>query len=74
MADLSAEGRRKAAATGAALPGGRYPITNKQDLQNAIHALGRAKGGASGRAVVKRFIIRRARALGLMDVLPDDWK
>jgi hypothetical protein len=74
MADYNTEQRRKMASTGAALPGGRYPIRNESDLRNAIHALGRAKGGASGRAVVKRFIIRRARALGLTSVLPDDWK
>ena len=73
MAKFTAEQRRKLASTGSALPGGRYPIRNAQDLSNAIHALGRAKGGASGRAVVKRFIIRRAKALGLTKSLPEDW-
>lgn len=72
--DYNTEQRRKLAARGAALPGGRYPIANEQDLRNAIHALGRAKGGASGRAVVKRYIIRRAKAMKMMHVLPDDWK
>lgn len=74
MGDISASERRKAEARGQALPGGRFPIRNETDLRNAIHALGRAKGGKSGREIVKRFIIRRAKALGLMHVLPDDWK
>jgi hypothetical protein len=70
MADLSAEGRRRAAAKGQAMQGGRFPITNRTDLQNAIHAVGRAKGD---HALVRRFIIRRARALGLTNLIPDNW-
>lgn len=74
MADISTAARKSAAAKGDALPGGRYPIRNKQDLENAIHAVGRAKGGAAGRAAVKRFIIKRAKALGATSMLPDSWK
>lgn len=70
MADLSAEGRRQAAAKGQAMPGGRFPIASRADLQKAIHAVGRAKGD---HAMVRRFIIRRARALGATDLLPDNW-
>lgn len=70
MADLSAEGRREAATKGQAMPGGRFPITNREDLANAIHAVGRAKGD---HALVRRFIIRRARALGHTSMIPDNW-
>lgn len=70
MADLNAAARQKAAASGAALPGGRFPIRNRTDLENAIRAVGRAKGDHS---LVRRFIIRRAKALGLSNLIPDNW-
>jgi hypothetical protein len=73
MADLSAEGRQKAAAKGAAMPGGRFPITTTADVGKAIHAVGRAKGGEAGRAAVRRFIIKRARALGASGQIPPSW-
>lgn len=73
MADLSAEGRRRAAGKGQAMRGGRFPITNRADLQNAIHAVGRANGGEAGRRAVRRFIISRARALGLSPMIHDSW-
>lgn len=69
--EFSAEQRRDAAASGAAMPGGRYPIETKDDLQNAIHAIGRGKGS---HADIKAHIISRAKALGASDMLPDDWK
>jgi hypothetical protein len=61
--------RDKAASSGAALPDGSYPIRNKKDLQNAIHAYGRAKD----KAAAKRHIVKRARALGLTSLLPEGW-
>lgn len=70
MADLSAEDRRRAAANGAAMPGGRFPIRNRGDLQNAIRAVGRASGDHD---LVRRFIIRRANALGLSSLIPGNW-
>ncbi|HEX6969119.1 MAG TPA: hypothetical protein VF174_09955 [Micromonosporaceae bacterium] len=73
MADLTAEERRRAADRGQALPGGRFPIRNREDLLRAIRAVGRAKGGEAGRRLVRRFIIKRARALGLMSLIPDTW-
>jgi hypothetical protein len=71
----TAEGRKKAAAKGAALPsksGGapRYPTPNKAYLHKAILAVGRGKGDHS---VIRRYLIRRARALGAMDMIPDNW-
>lgn len=67
--DVSTEERERLADRGAAMPDGSYPIKTKQDLKNAIKAYGRAKDPAA----VKRHIIRRARALGATDLLPEDW-
>jgi hypothetical protein len=52
------------------MAGGRFPIRNRADLQNAIRAVGRAKGD---HAMVRRFIIRRAKALGFANDIPDNW-
>jgi hypothetical protein len=64
--------RKRYAKEGIALPDGSYPIVNADDLRNAIHAYGRAK--PSKRAKVRAHIIRRARALGLSDMVPAKWK
>jgi hypothetical protein len=69
--------RRTLAKQGKAMPGGssggRFPIRNREDLLKAIKAVGRAKGGEAGRAAVRRFIMARARALGLSNLIPDNW-
>jgi len=70
--------RRKLAAKGQAMPdpkggGGRFPIRNRADLEKAIKAVGRAKGGEAGRQKVRRFIISRAKALGLSSLIPNSW-
>ena len=62
--------REQLAASGDAMPDGSYPIVNRGDLQNAIQAYGRA----SNKGPVKEHIMRRARALGLEDMLPEQWK
>jgi len=67
--DFTTKERKTAASAGAALPDGSFPIKTKQDLKNAITALGRAKDPAKA----KRHIIKRARALGLVKDLPEDW-
>ena len=69
----TARQRRTAESKGAAMPGGRFPITDRESLLKAIKAVGRAKGGEAGRATVRRFIITRAKALGLSALLPDSW-
>jgi len=66
---FSGEQRKKAAAKGQAQKDGSYPIKNAQDLKNAIQAYGRSKN----KAATKAHIIRRARALGLTKLLPEDW-
>lgn len=63
--------RDDAAASGAAMPGGRYPIESKDDLKDAIRAVGRGKGS---HAAIRAHIMRRARSLGATDLVPDDWK
>lgn len=47
-----------------------YPIADAEDLTNAIHAVGR--GGASHDAI-RKYIIGRAKALGLSSKIPDSW-
>lgn len=74
MAGPSADERDKAESKGQAMEGGRFPIRNREDLLKAIRAVGRAKGGEAGRRAVRRFIIKRARALGLSELIPDTWK
>lgn len=73
MSDMSTSARKTDAAHGEAMPGGRFPIANKADLQNAIRAVGRAKGGEAGRAAVRRFIMKRAKALNADDLIPATW-
>lgn len=69
-ADLSAAGRRKAAASGAAMPDGSYPIKTKADLRKAIKAVGR---GNADHSAIRKHIIKRAKALGLEAMVPDTW-
>ena len=66
---FSTDQRDKLAKKGQALPDGSFPIENESDLRNAIQAVGRAKDPAAAR----RHIIKRARALGLSDLLPEGW-
>lgn len=67
---FSSEQRKKLASKGQALPDGSFPIVTVQDLKNAIQAYGRA----SNKAAAKRHIMKRARALGATNLLPDAWK
>lgn len=67
--DFSDKERAQLADSGAALPDGSYPIKTTSDLENAIQAFGRAKDPGK----VKAHIIRRARALGATNKLPEDW-
>lgn len=61
--------RTKLAAQGLAEPDGSFPIRNTQDLKDAIKSIGRSKDYDA----TKRWIIKRARALGAVDLLPDKW-
>lgn len=68
--DYNAESRRRMAESGQAMSDGSFPIANRADLRNAIQSVGRA----SNYEAARRHIIRRARALGATDMLPEDWK
>ena len=66
---FTAEQRRRMAEEGHAMPDGSYPIANAEDLRNAIQSVGRAKNYAAAKA----HIIRRAKALGMLNMLPSEW-
>lgn len=68
--DFSEDRRKKDANKGKALPDGSFPIENKSDLENAIKAYGRAKD----KEAAKNHIIARAKALGVEDMLPENWE
>lgn len=57
-------------------PGGspRYPIRNAGDLDNAIKAVGRVRPNTdAARQKVRKYILARAKALGLTSRIPDTW-
>ena len=68
--EFSGGQRERMAEAGTAMPDGSFPIGNRADLMNAIRSVGRAKDYGAARA----HIIRRARALNAMDMLPEDWR
>jgi hypothetical protein len=68
--ERSAETRRRLAQSGQAMPDGSYPIVTVEDLRNAIQAFGRTDNPRA----TKEHIMRRARALGRTDLIPENWK
>lgn len=66
MTYFSPQQRQSLAKTGAAMPGGRYPIRNATDLKHAEMAIGRTP--PSGRPAVEAHIAERRRELGLAGV------
>ncbi|MCK9574585.1 MAG: hypothetical protein WC979_01630 [Candidatus Pacearchaeota archaeon] len=69
--EFSSEERQKLTDKGFAMEDGSYPIETVKDLQNAIRAFGRT---GANKAETKKHIIKRAKALGKPDELPEDWK
>jgi ATP-dependent protease ClpP protease subunit len=65
-----ADDRDSMAKSGEAMPDGSYPIADGEDLDKAIHAVGR--GGADHDAI-RKHIIKRAAALGQSAKIPDNW-
>jgi len=65
-----AKQRKELAKKGEALPDGSFPIADEEDLRNAISSYGRA----GDKAKAKAHIMRRARALRKVDLLPDKWE
>lgn len=56
---------------GEAMPNGKYPIRNRQDLKDAIRLSG---SSSMPKEEVKKWIKKRAKELNLEDELPEDWK
>lgn len=62
--------RKDLAERGEAMPNGKYPIRNSQDLKDAIRLVGASDMSESK---VKAWIKKRAKELGLENELPKDW-
>jgi hypothetical protein len=78
MATPDAETMRRLQAQGKALKNASgnpsFPIRNADDLDKAIKAVGRVKPPTEeARSRVRRYIIARAKALGLSSRVPDSW-
>lgn len=65
--EFSVNKRKELADKGFALPDGSFPIENKNDIENAIQAYGRAKNQSDA----AKHIAKRAKELGLKDLIPD---
>lgn len=68
--DYTIKQRRKMAKRGQAMKDGTFPIRTAVDLRNAIRLAGNAKNPRKAR----RFIMKRAAALGLSDRVPSSWE
>ncbi len=70
--DFPAEKRDALAKEGKAMKDGSFPIENAADLRRAVQAYGRTT--KDKQAAVRRHIVKRARALGKTDAIPDNWR
>jgi uncharacterized membrane protein YkoI len=61
--------REGMAEEGFAMSDGSYPIKDESDLRNAIQAYGRAKD----KEAAKKHIMKRARDLGMEEMIPSAW-
>jgi len=66
--DFSQGRRKKLAKSGAAMPDGSFPITNKEDLKNAKFLVGHSKHPSAARAHIRE----RAKALGVKSTVNAD--
>lgn len=80
MATPNAKKMRTMVAKGQAMPApgqgrpGRFNIATRADLGKAIKAVGRVKPPTeAARSKVRRFIIKRAKALNAADAIPPTW-
>lgn len=80
MPQPDADTMRRLVKQGKAMPApgqdrpGRFNIANRQDLLNAIQAVGRVQPPTEeARAKVRRFILKRARELQLTQLIPGTW-
>lgn len=68
---FSEKERSKLAKEGEAMPNGKYPIRNAQDLKDAIKLVG---ASSMPESEVKAWIKKRARELNLESELPEGWR
>ena len=66
---FSEDMRTQMAQEGKALPDGSFPISNAEDLKNAISAYGRA----SDKEAAKNHIMKQAKVLGQEKLIPANW-
>lgn len=69
--DFSHSERKDLAKKGEAMPNGKYPIRNSQDLKDAIKLSGVSD---MPKEKVQAWIKKRAKELGLESELPEEWK
>ncbi len=70
---ISQADRDKAAASGAAMPDGSYPILSCEgdnSVDTAVNAVGRGSGSHDA---IRKHIITRAKSLGCSGKIPDNW-
>lgn len=67
--DYNSQERQRMAEMGQAMPDGSFPIKTRADLENAIQSVGRA----ANYEAAKKHIIRRARTLNMVNMLPENW-
>ena len=78
MATPDAATMKKLQAQGKAIPNASgdpsFPVRNGDDLAKAIKAVGRVQPNTdAARGKVRRYLIARAKALGLSSQIPDSW-
>lgn len=59
------------------LPGSnrpRFPINNARDVEKAVRAIGRTKGGPVQRAKVRRYVTGAAAKIGASHKIPPTWR
>ena len=69
LREFTPKERKKLAKSGVAMPDGSYPINTRQDVINAVRDYYRTGKDAA----VKAHIVKRAKALGCTDALPEAW-
>jgi hypothetical protein len=53
--------------------GRSFYVTKREDISNAVSSMGRA-GSDAERAEIKACLIRKAKMMGAMDALPQNWR
>lgn len=76
MANVNPDRMRELVDEGKAMPGkrgdaGRFLIRNENDLRRAVRAV---SGSKDGHTRLRRHILKRAKALGRRDLVPDTWR